>query len=85
MLDWFPLEPDYLRFPWIADLTRMHGDPGLIPQWNATQAVQRFVEGLRTARYQRPAADQAYAADQLDSVMAQRRAAAQARARVDVL
>ncbi len=85
LLDWFPLEPDYLRFPWIADLTRMHGDPGLIPQWNATQAVQRFVEGLRTARYQRPAADQAYAADQLDSVMAQRRAAAQARARVDVL
>lgn len=85
LLAWFPLEPDYLRYPWIADLTRMQGEPGLAPQWNASQTVQRLVEGLRVQGYQPAAADQPYAADQLDRVLAQRRAAPAGRVQVDVL
>lgn len=85
LLAWFPLEPDYLRYPWIADLTRMQGEPGLLPQWNASQVVQRLVEGLRVQGYQRAAADQPFAADQLDRVLAQRRAAPIGRVQVEVL
>lgn len=85
LLAWFPLEPDYLRYPWIADLSRMQGEPGLLPQWSARQAVQRLVEGLRVAGYQAAAAEQPYAADQLERVLAQRGAAPAGRVQVDVL
>ncbi len=84
LLRWFPIEPDYLRFPCIGDLTRMRSELGFAPQWSATQAVQRYVEGLRVQRYQSPAAAQPYAADQLDLVLTQRSQAAQPRARIDI-
>lgn len=84
LLAWFPLEPDYLRYPWIADTARMQAEPGLAPQWNATEAVQRYIEGLRMRRYQRPAGDQPYAADQLDAEIARRRPAASGPIQVDV-
>jgi UDP-glucose 4-epimerase len=84
LLRWFPLEPDYLRYPWIADLTRMGGDLGFAPRWNAMQAVQRYLEGMRVQRYQPSASAQPYAADQLDSVIAQRRRPAQPRTGIEV-
>lgn len=84
LLSWFPLEPDYLRFPWIGDLTRMHSELGFNPQWRAVQAVQRFIEGVRLQRYQHPAEAQPYAGDQLDSVLAARRRAARSRVTVEV-
>jgi len=84
LLRWFPLEPDYLRFPWVGDLTRMHNELRFAPQWSATQAVQRYVEGLRVQRYQPPAEAQPYAADQLELALAQRAKATQPRARIDI-
>lgn len=84
LLRWFPLEPDYLRFPWVGDLTRMRSELDFAPQWDARQAVQRYVEGMRVQRYQPPAAAQPYAADQLDIALAQRAKAAQPRARIDI-
>jgi UDP-glucose 4-epimerase len=83
-LAWFPLEPDYLRYPWVGDVARMRSELGFTPQWRAAQAVQRYVEELRAQRYQRPAAQQPYAADQLDRTLAQRRQDAQPRARIDI-
>lgn len=85
LLSWFPLEPDYLRYPWIGDLARMHADLGFAPQWSATEAVQRYAEGWRVQRYQQPVAAQPYAADQLDLALARRRPAAQPRTQIDVL
>lgn len=85
LLDWLPLEPDYLRYPWVADLTLMQSQPGLVPQWNAGESVRRFVEQQRSQRYQRPAEGQPYADDQLERVITQRRPAAPASARVEVL
>jgi UDP-glucose 4-epimerase len=84
LLRWFPLEPDYLRYPCIGELARMRSELGFEPQWNATQAVQRYVEGLRVRGYQRPAEAQPYAADQLELTLAQRGKAAQPRARIDI-
>ncbi len=84
ILHWFPMEPDYLRFPWIGDLARMRSDLGFSPRWSAAQAVQRYVQGLRMQRYQPPTAAQPYAADQLELSLAQRRRAAQPRAGIDI-
>jgi UDP-glucose 4-epimerase len=84
LLRWFPLEPDYLRYPCIGDVARMRSELGFEPQWSAAQAVQRYVEGIRVRGYQRPAAAQPYAADQLELTLAQRAKAAQPRARIDV-
>ena len=85
LLAWLPLEPDYLRYPWIGDLSRMQSQPGLIPQWSAGESVRRFVEQQRSQRYQRPAEEQPYADDQLERVMAQRRPPASASIPVEVL
>lgn len=76
-LRWFPLEPDYLRYPWIGDLTRMSAEFGFIPRWSAAQAVQRMAETLRMRKYQPAAAKQPFAADHLDDVLARRGAARQ--------
>lgn len=84
LLRWFPLEPDYLRFPWVGDLARMHNELGFAPQWSASQAVQRYVEGRRMQRYQPPAEAQPYAADQLDRVLAQRAKASPPRTEIDI-
>ena len=87
LLRWFPLEPDYLRYPWIGDLTRMRSELAFEPQWSAGEAVQRYVEGLRMRRYQRPASAQPYADDHLDQAIAQRRSApgAATSAQIEVL
>jgi UDP-glucose 4-epimerase len=84
LLRWFPLEPDYLRYPCIGDTARMHNELGFEPQWSATQAVQRYVEGMRMRAYQRPAVAQPYADDQLERALAQRAKVAQPRARIDI-
>jgi UDP-glucose 4-epimerase len=85
LLSWFPLAPDYLRFPWLADLTRMRRDLAFEPQWNASQAVQRFVEGLRMQRYQRTSANEPYAGDEIASALARKSQPTQPRTRIDVL
>jgi UDP-glucose 4-epimerase len=84
LLRWFPLEPDYLRYPCIGDPARMRNELGFEPQWSAAQAVQRYVERMRVRSYQQPAEAQPYAADQLELTLAQRSKAAQPRARIDI-
>lgn len=37
---YFPLEPDYLRYPWVADLGRMREELGFAPQYTAEEAVR---------------------------------------------
>ena len=42
--DAMPLEPDYLRYPWVADLRRMHEELGFSPRYNAEDALREFAE-----------------------------------------
>lgn len=85
LLAWCPLEPDYLRYPWIGDLARLRDGLGFTPRWSASQAVQRYVEGVRVQRYQQPAASQPYASDQLDAVVARRAQGTPQRGGIEVL
>jgi UDP-glucose 4-epimerase len=44
--DWvdqsLPMDPDYLRYPWVADLARMRDELGFEPRYSAEDALQEF-------------------------------------------
>ena len=42
--DSMPLEPDYLRYPWVADLRRMREELGFSPRYYAEDALREFAE-----------------------------------------
>ena len=70
---YWPLEPDYLRYPWTAGTERMRADLGFEPMWTARQALQRFVEAQRIAPYTASSEKQAFADDDLDVIIEDRR------------
>lgn len=37
-----PIEPDYLRYPWLADLSRMRGQLDFVPRYEAGEAAREF-------------------------------------------
>jgi hypothetical protein len=39
-----PIEPDYLRYRWVADLTKMREELGFYPQKMADEAVRSLQE-----------------------------------------
>jgi UDP-glucose 4-epimerase len=41
---YLPMDPDYLRYPWVADLTRMHKELGFEPRYRAEDALREFCE-----------------------------------------
>jgi UDP-glucose 4-epimerase len=41
---YLPLEPDYLRYAWVADLARMRSELGFEPHYTAEQALREFAE-----------------------------------------
>jgi UDP-glucose 4-epimerase len=46
-----PLDPDYLRYPWIADLTKMRDELGFTPRYLAEDALLEFAEQRRLGQY----------------------------------
>ena len=42
--DSMPMEPDYLRYPWVADLRRMREELGFSPRYYAEDALREFAE-----------------------------------------
>ena len=51
MKQFMPFEWEYLRYPWIADTTRMHADLGYTPRYAMEAAVEDFRGTLRLQRY----------------------------------
>ena len=47
----WPIEPDYLRFGWVSDLARMRGVLSFAPQYTGPEAVRAFTARQRIARY----------------------------------
>jgi len=72
-LRYWPLEPDYLRYPWTAGTERMRVDLRFEPAWTARQALERFVQAQRVAPYAARSAAQTYADDDLAIVIEDRR------------
>jgi UDP-glucose 4-epimerase len=47
----WPIEPDYLRFPWVGDLARMREELGFAPRYTADETLREFAARLRLGRY----------------------------------
>jgi len=47
--DSMPLEPDYLRYPWVADLRCMREELGFSPRYYAEDALREFAEHQRAS------------------------------------
>jgi hypothetical protein len=47
----FPIELDYLRYAWVADLEKMRNELGFIPRYTAEEALREFAGEQRLSRY----------------------------------
>ena len=47
--DALPIEPDYLRYPWVADLHRMREELGFVPRYKAEDTLREFAERHQAA------------------------------------
>jgi UDP-glucose 4-epimerase len=47
--EFLPIEPDYLRYRWVADLTKMREELGFYPQKMADEAVRSLQEETQPA------------------------------------
>lgn len=67
-----PMDPDYLRYPWVADLTRMGNDLGFEPRHTAEEALHEFAERQQLRRHLSESAMVARSEDRLRQVIVQR-------------
>jgi UDP-glucose 4-epimerase len=70
---YFPIEPDYIRYPWIADLTRMREEMGFIPAYTADEALREFAGQLRLKKYKPENPDLAFDEERLRDTIERRR------------
>ena len=70
-----PMDPDYLRYPWVADLTRMSDELGFEPRHTAEEALHEFAEQQQLRRTLSEAATLARSEDRLRRVLQQRQQA----------
>jgi UDP-glucose 4-epimerase len=75
-----PIELDYLRYPWVADLTRMHQELGFAPQYTAEESVREFAEGRRARTYEPDSISVARDEERLRATIEQRRQAREQKA-----
>jgi UDP-glucose 4-epimerase len=67
-----PLEPDYLRYAWVADLSKMRAEFGFEPRYSAEQALCELAEQRRLGGSLSGSPALARDAEQLRAVLARR-------------
>jgi UDP-glucose 4-epimerase len=70
--DKFPFEPDYIRYPWVADLTRMHEEMGFEPTYTAEETLREFAGYLRIKKYKPESPDLSYDEERLRDILDRR-------------
>ncbi len=60
-----PMELDYIRYPWVADLTRMRTEMCFTPHYTAEEALREFAGHQRMSIYKPEAASLAYDEERL--------------------
>ncbi len=68
-----PIEWDYLRYPWVADLGRMREELGFLPAYTAAEALREFVGEQRIAEGTVQPEDLAYDEQRLRDIIERRR------------
>jgi UDP-glucose 4-epimerase len=72
---YMPLEPDYLRYPWVGDLARMREELDYEPRYTAEETLREFAERNRLIRYQSGSVSLAHEEERLHDVIERRRRA----------
>jgi UDP-glucose 4-epimerase len=72
---YLPVEPDYLRYPWVGDLSRMRDELGFEPRYTAEETLREFAERNRLDRYQTGSTSLALEEERLQDVIERRRRA----------
>lgn len=70
---YLPIEPDYLRFPWVGDLARMEQGLGFAPRYTAAETLREFAAQLRLGRYRTGPTSLVQDADHMREVIERRR------------
>jgi UDP-glucose 4-epimerase len=68
-----PIEPDYLRYSWVADLRRMEEELGFTPRYTAEETLNQLRDQCQATRGLPPIATTADEEEQLREVIKQRR------------
>jgi UDP-glucose 4-epimerase len=69
---YLPIEPDYLRYPWVGDVTRMRDELGFVPRYTAIETLREFAVRLRMGSYRTGAISLAHDEEQLREVIERR-------------
>jgi UDP-glucose 4-epimerase len=72
---YMPLEPDYLRYPWVGDLARMRDELGFEPRYTAEETLREFAERNRLIRYRSGSVSLAHEEERLHDIIERRRRA----------
>lgn len=75
-----PIDPDYLRFPWVGDLTKMRTELGFEPRYTAEETLLEFAEQNRMRRHLSQSAILARSEEHLRDILAYRHQAREQRA-----
>jgi UDP-glucose 4-epimerase len=68
-----PMELDYLRYPWVGDLTKMREELGFVPHYTAEEALREFAGEQRMRRYKPDLADLTFDEERLRDTIERRR------------
>lgn len=71
----WPIEPDYLRYPWVGDLAKMRQELGFTPRYTAEEALREFAGEQRIRRYAPDSAALAYDEERLRDTLDRRKRA----------
>lgn len=69
----FPIEPDYIRYPWVADLARMRDEMGFQPSYTAEETLREFAGHLRLKKYKSDDLDMEFDEERLRDTLDRRR------------
>jgi UDP-glucose 4-epimerase len=69
---YLPIEPSYLRYPWVADLGPMQRELGFVPRYTAAETLREFAAQLRLGRYRTGSAGLARDEQQMREIIARR-------------
>jgi UDP-glucose 4-epimerase len=72
-----PIEPDYLRYPWVADLRRMHEVLNFEPRYSAEETLLEFAERRDGDPYPEGSISMVHEEERLRHVIEQRQRARQ--------
>lgn len=75
----WPIEPDYLRYSWLADLSAMRDQLGFQPVYTAEEALREFAGKQRLRRYMPESQSLAYDQERLRDTLERRKRMREAR------